>query len=182
MEPHLFPVLALAVVFFASGAGKLRSPDAAVQAMRMFRIPAVQSRGWGLALGGAELAAAVAVLVPAWHKPVAAAMALFLAAATALVGLALARGERFACACFGGGEVISGWTLARNGALLTLAVAALAWSDVTARQPFPVLLRHAAFTVLVACAAALAWQVPRTVGLRLSRLPATSRTSGGGSA
>jgi hypothetical protein len=179
MEPHLFPVLALAVVFFASGAGKLRSPDAAVQAMRTFRIPAVQSRGWGLALGGAELAAAAAVLVPAWHSPVAAGMVLFLGAATALVGLALARGERFACACFGGGEIISGWTLARNGALLALGTAALAWSEVTAGQPFPVLLRHAAVTVLVACLAAVAWQLPHTVGLRLSRLPVPTRAGGG---
>lgn len=58
---------------------------------------------------------------------------LVLIAFTTAVARVLARGEEVDCNCFGslGPSLITGWTLARNGALLVLAavVATVGWSD-----------------------------------------------------
>ena len=78
--------------------------------------------------------ALVAAPVP-WRRAAALAMAGLLAVFTVAVVQAVARGINIDCGCFGGGSgPVSGWTIARDLALLAAAVAAV-W--LSAPKPAP---------------------------------------------
>jgi hypothetical protein len=117
----------LAATLLWSGAVKIQRPFRAAIALTRFGITAVVRRSYGQVLGAVELA--VAAMLIAWPSswvPPALAGALFcgFAAATAL---ALRRGERFECACFGGSSQISARTVLRalglGGVAAAVAVA-----------------------------------------------------------
>jgi peroxiredoxin len=115
--------LVLAVVLGAAGVAKLRDRGATAEALAAFGAPGRSLTTLALVLPIAELLIAGALLPrrAAWWGALA-ALAL-LAAFTAAVARALARGQRPDCRCFGqlGSSPIGAWTLVRNGALLALA-------------------------------------------------------------
>lgn len=112
----------LAIVFALAAAPKLRRPALAALAMVDFRVTRRAHPALGAALGGAEAAVAVALASGVAPAVSLAAAALLLWAFVALIARALARGESFACWCFGEtAEGLSRRTLARTAALAALA-------------------------------------------------------------
>ena len=115
--------LLLATVFGVAGLAKLADHVGTQQTLRDFGVPSVLAPSFGLLLPLAELAVAVALLpvVTAWWAACG-AFALLLLFVVGL-GIALARGRRLDCHCFGHlHSAPAGWrTLARN---MVLAAAA----------------------------------------------------------
>lgn len=114
-------------VLLASGGLKLRDRAAFARAVDGFSVLPASVRRAARVLPAAEVALGVLLLVSSGWLLVTTlwvAIALLLAL-TVLVGVTLARGERPTCQCFGaaGAEPISGWTLARNVALVLLFTA-----------------------------------------------------------
>ena len=82
-------------------------------------------------------AALVAAPLP-WRRAAALAMAGMLAVFTVAVGQVVARGINVDCGCFGGGSgPVSGWTIARDVALLAAALTAGALSAPAPEPPAP---------------------------------------------
>jgi len=128
-------VLLLVVIFTWSAAVKLRNPARAGRAMVDFGIAGgvrpLAGAGLGLFEAGL-MAALVAGLLwqPELLSPVAWAATAALAGFAILIARSLARGERFACFCFGDSDAGISWaTLARTLALAALA-ATVALKDV----------------------------------------------------
>lgn len=124
--------LALAAVFVASATGKLLDLAGSRKALAEFGVPVwlVAPAGWLLPL--VELAVVLALLpvASAWIGALAAIV--LLASFTAAIGVALARGSRPDCHCFGalspGESRPIGWrSLARNAVLLGLAGYVAIW-------------------------------------------------------
>ncbi len=119
---------ALIVVFGLAIAGKIRSRaswDAFVQTLGAFGAPRSLPRApAAAAIVGLEAAAAACLVAsPALGHALALGL---LAMFTAALGLALRRGERAPCRCFGASErPIGPGHLARNAALLAVALAGL---------------------------------------------------------
>jgi putative oxidoreductase len=120
--------LGLGALFVLAGVLKLAQPTAFATEIVNYRflpalapylaatLPAIEI-GLGLAL--------VAAPVP-WRRAAALAMAGMLAIFTVAVGQVVARGINIDCGCFGGGSgPVSGWTIARDVALLAAALAAV---------------------------------------------------------
>jgi Methylamine utilisation protein MauE len=113
----------LALVFIVAGITKLLDPSGTRKAMREFGVPQALTAPGAVLLPVVELGAAVALfpLVTAWYGAVAclALMLLFIGG----IGVAMARGRRPDCHCFG--QLYSspiGWrTLARNAVLAAVA-------------------------------------------------------------
>lgn len=115
----------LAVVLGVSGAAKLLDPAGTARAAVDLGVPRRLAPLVSRLLPLTELAAAaLLLLLPRAGVPVA---LLLLLAFTLLVAVALARGRRPSCGCFGrlGGSEVSGQTLARNGVLLAAGLGAL---------------------------------------------------------
>lgn len=113
----------LAGIFIVSGLSKARRPLRAALALRNFRVIRRVRPGIGRLVGAIEFAAAVAVLIAPWawgaYLPVDALLTIFVI----LIARSLARGEDFACACFGEtGSHLSTWSLLRTGGLLAMAL------------------------------------------------------------
>ena len=120
--------LVLAAVFLIAGWAKLRDPKGSRKSMRDFGAPAFLAAPLALVLPLAELACAVALLFAASAVAGAEGVAALLALFTAAIALNLARGRAPDCHCFGqlSSSPVSWKTLARNLALLALAVL-VAW-------------------------------------------------------
>jgi hypothetical protein len=118
---------ALAATLALSGWTKVRRPLPAALAMVRFGLSRrVESRR-GVAAGLIELAIAAALL--ASLSPVGPGAAATLGCLFIIItARALARGERFVCACFGGREQLSYRTLLRAGLLFASAVCVFALS------------------------------------------------------
>lgn len=121
-EPATVLTWLLAAVFAWSGAVKVARPTRAALALLDFGLVRRVRPRLGLAAGGFELGLAALLvagfasdaLVPVGAGAAAATLALF----AALIARGLARGERFACFCFGdASEPLSWRTLARAVAL-----------------------------------------------------------------
>lgn len=110
----------LAGIFTVSGVSKLSRPYQAALALRNFRVANRVRPGAGRLVGVIEVAAALAVTPGFWAGYVPAA--LLLAIFTVLIARSLARGEHFACNCFGehGGE-LTAFSLLRSAGLLIIA-------------------------------------------------------------
>lgn len=124
----LLACIALASVFVVSGAAKFADRDGTREAVAGFGVPSGMVPVVALSLAPVEFLVAVLVLIPA-TAAVGLALALaLLAAFTAAVIIALRAGRRPECHCFGriGGADISGRTVARNAALILIAVLGLA--------------------------------------------------------
>jgi peroxiredoxin/uncharacterized membrane protein YphA (DoxX/SURF4 family) len=165
----LIATLVLAAVFGVAGTAKLRDRAGTRESVRAFGVPAAASAPVALLLPAVELALAAALLIPPSARMAAGAAAVLLLAFTAAVAVALARGLRPSCGCFGGSHAapIGRGTLGRNAALVGLA------GLVAAAPPLPG-DRHA--TIVTAAAVAFAGQtvllaiVLRRYGHSLRRL------------
>ena len=113
--------LLLGLLLLGAGAGKLASPTWPRQAAELGAprraVPIVP---------GVELALGALLLVGLARTAVALAAGALLAVFTGLIVLRLAQGRRPPCACFGGRSTrpIGAWTIARNAAMLILALLA----------------------------------------------------------
>jgi len=117
--------VAVGVVFVAAGWSKLVRREVWIQQAGGLRVPAWVARGVPVAevVLGALLVSQIA------RSVVGSVAALVLVAFTSLILVRLTEGERPPCACFGGWSAtpLGAWHVARNAALIVLAmVAALA--------------------------------------------------------
>src|SRR5438045_8967879 len=129
----VFARLLLCVVFLIAGLAKLADLARSRQALRDFGVPAALADPFGLLLPLAELAVAVALLLPAmawWGALGALALLLPLVGG---IGYNLARGRHPDCHCFGQLHLApAGWpTLIRNLVLAAVAgiVVIFGWSS-----------------------------------------------------
>src|SRR2546421_7616480 len=118
--------LGLAAVFGIAGAAKLADRTGFQRALGGFGLPVGSAKPIAVALPLAELAVAVALILPgtAWWAAGAAVLLLF--GFIAVIGRSLARGQTPECKCFGrlsAGQV-GRRTIVRNG-VFTLAAAGL---------------------------------------------------------
>lgn len=113
----------LGVVFLFSGGTKLAAPDQWKQLASEFGVP----RPIGRIVPWLELAVGALLVVQLWRPYVAAIALVILAAFTLAIVVQLLRGRHPACACFGAwsSAPLSGWHVARNLALMALAVVAM---------------------------------------------------------
>jgi peroxiredoxin len=183
--------LLLAAVFVVAALAKLGRRAETESTLEAFGVGPARRRPFAIALPLAELAVAAALL-PAASTPYAGVAAfLLLAAFSVAVARTLRRGEQVDCNCFGslGPSKITGWTLARNLALLVPAalVATVGWSDsgpsavawigdLSATAALAIL--GGAALVVAALAFGLAWEVMRQNGRLLDRLDALEGGSG----
>ena len=116
--------LALGALFVVAGISKGLDPAAFAQEIANYQLLPALAPHLAIVLPAMEIVAGLALVVgPApWRQAGAAAIALLLLALTGAVTLAVARGLDISCGCFGaGGDRVSGWTVARNLALLSVA-------------------------------------------------------------
>ena len=121
-------------VFVVAGALKLPDPDAALRAVRAYRLlpePLVAPVAFGLPV--LEIAVGLALVAGVFVRTAAVAAAALLVVFLVGVGSAWARGLQIDCGCFGGGgQVAAGETaypseLLRDAALLLVALAVARW-------------------------------------------------------
>lgn len=112
-------VLILVAMFGIAGVAKWRDQAGTAQATRAFGVPFALVAPIARLLPLVELGLAIGLLVPATRLAAAIGATGLLVGFTLLVGLALSRGRRFACHCFGQSDSapIGGHTIARNLAL-----------------------------------------------------------------
>ncbi len=117
--------LLLAIVFAAAGVGKLRDPAGSRAALEGFGVPQALATPGARALPLAELAAALALAIPAVARWGAVAALLLLLAFIGGIARSMARGEAPDCHCFGQlhSEPAGRGTLVRNAVLAALAIA-----------------------------------------------------------
>lgn len=115
--------LLLAGIFAVAGAAKLRDPQGSRRALEEFGVPAPLSRPGGLVLPLAELAVALALVVPGSARWGAIAAAALLGVFVAAIANALRQGRAPDCHCFGQvhSEPAGRGTLVRNAVLIGVA-------------------------------------------------------------
>ena len=162
--PAAIVAAVLGWIFALSGLAKIARPGESALALVNFRVIRRYHRMNGLILGAAECLLAIVVLVSLSNRILTVLslfvlMAVFLVLAR-LVSLALARGESFACACFGtAGKTISARIQHRSVLLAAVAgvsgvVAAVQGVDIS--QPLLMLVLGGSLVSL----GALTWQLP----------------------
>lgn len=138
MNPLLLMLSAwlLVLVFALAGFSKLQDASATAQSLKDFGVPEAAARQAAQLLPWLELAIAGGLLLPyvAWFAALSASV--LLALFTVVVVLALRRGERPSCNCFGQvrSRPISGATAVRNG-LFTACAALLVLAGADALEP-----------------------------------------------
>ncbi|MFR9805470.1 MauE/DoxX family redox-associated membrane protein [Pseudonocardia sp. RS010] len=135
-EPSRLPWVALLArlvlggVWIAAGAAKVTALDESVRAVRAYRLlPDLAAQIVGAGLPLVEIVLGLLLVVGLGVRASAVVSALLMAAFVVGIASAWARGLRIDCGCFGsGGELAAGedpaygWELARDGALLLLAL------------------------------------------------------------
>ncbi|ODU29334.1 MAG: hypothetical protein ABT08_12410 [Microbacterium sp. SCN 71-21] len=135
-EPLLGPWVALAArlvlggVWIGAGVAKVTALDESVRAVRAYRLlPDVIAQPLGAGLPLVEIVLGALLLIGFGVRASAIASALLMTAFVIGIASSWARGLRIDCGCFGsGGHLAEGadptydWELARDGALLVLAV------------------------------------------------------------
>jgi len=131
LSPPGWPLLAgwlLAAVFWATGLGKALDMPGFARVLTTFAaFPAGSEGVLAVAITLAELALAVALLVPGWQRPAAGLAVLFLLGNAALLSVTLLRGIDLAnCGCFGVflARPLRPWTPLEDLALAGLALMA----------------------------------------------------------
>ncbi len=116
----------LAGVVGLAAIAKVARPEGLTDSAIALGVPRRWAPAAAVAVPAGEALAASALLVPPLAVAGAALAGAMLAAFTIAVGLAVSRGRHPVCRCFGGADAtaVSGRTLARNLALLALAVLA----------------------------------------------------------
>lgn len=125
----------LGVVWLVAGFLKITDLDASVRAVRAYRLlPEFAAQVVGAGLPAAEILLGVLLLAGIWVRGAAVVSALFMAAFVVGIASAWARGLRIDCGCFGSGGTLAegadptyGWELARDVALLVLALLLARW-------------------------------------------------------
>jgi len=180
----LFSRLLLAAVLGVAGVAKLLDREGSRRALVDFGVTARLARPAGLVLPLVELAAAAALIPNVSARLGALAALTLLSAFSVAIGVALVRGRRPDCHCFGRlHSAPAGWpTLARNVGLAVLA-AAVVWLEprataLTATER-PVVLGVAAGVAVVAVQAWLWFQLLRQNGRILVRLQEVERGNKG---
>jgi uncharacterized membrane protein YphA (DoxX/SURF4 family) len=121
--------VALGVVFVYAAYTKLRaSVYLFAMAIDAYKVLPEEAAIWvAHVLPWVELALGLALLVGIWLRVTAASatalLAVFFAAMVHAYRPGLAEGTQISCGCFGLGEPISAWTLARDGSLLAVSLA-----------------------------------------------------------
>ena len=120
--------LALAAIFALAGAAKLADRDDARRTLRGFQVPERLVAALAVLVPVAELATAGALIASRTVAAGALAAVVLLAAFSAAIAGAIARGRQVDCGCFGRlySAMVSRRTLARNGALIAVAAFVLA--------------------------------------------------------
>ncbi len=187
--------LALAVVFGVAGAAKLRDRGGAASTARGFGLPSPLAGFVGALLPVVELAVAILLVPPATRWWAAVAALALLAAFCSAVVVAIVRGVRPQCRCFGRLHASPvGWvTLARNGVLVLLAgivvsagpadpgPAPIEWVRGLGRTEWLVVGLATTVAVLAGAGGALVLHLLRSHGrvlVRLERLEAQLRDAG----
>lgn len=127
--------LLLAGVWLFAGSAKIDDLAGSVRAVRAYRLlPEAVAPVVGAALPFVEVVLGVLLLIGLGTRAAAAVSALLLLAFVVGIAAAAARGLRIECGCFGGGGQLGatqdpayGLDLARDGALLILAVLLARW-------------------------------------------------------
>jgi uncharacterized membrane protein YphA (DoxX/SURF4 family) len=115
--------LLLASVFVLAAAAKIADREGSGRAVREFRVPERLALPAASLIPFAELGIAVAFLIGPMARWAAISAMVLLAVFSAAIAIALARGERIDCHCFGelSNAPVSRVSLLRNGALAGLA-------------------------------------------------------------
>jgi hypothetical protein len=124
--------IVVAVVLLTAAVAKLAAPGSTREAAERMGLPRRISKVIGVILAPAELLLGLSLLTGFWRSITSLAAVVFFLALTAMVGIAVRRGVRVACRCFGtlSAQPISVWSVYRNITLLTLAatVAVANWT------------------------------------------------------
>lgn len=159
--------IVVAGVFALSGAAKLRDSSDGVRGLRELQVPDILVRDWvarAHPLVEIVLALGLLLLPTPWRTVAAVGAVVLMAAYTGLVIGAVRRAKDVHCNCFGGrDEIVNGRTVARNVALLALALAALADCASPAAPLVRVLggLDPLAWTGILAVTALIGWLIGR---------------------
>jgi uncharacterized membrane protein YphA (DoxX/SURF4 family) len=115
--------LVLGALFLWASATKVPDMAAFAESVANYRIvpPALVPLAASTVVG-VEIVAGISLLANVWARASAWVLAALLAAFTAGLTSALARGIDLACGCFGGNAPATRWTVLRDVALLALAV------------------------------------------------------------
>jgi putative oxidoreductase len=133
--------IVLGALFVWAAATKLPDMSAFAQDLANYRIlPGVLVPWAATAVVGIEIAAGLCLITGFEARAGAVVIAALLVAFIAFLAQALLRGIDLRCGCFGGDEPASGWTVARDGAMLAAALLVVWKPEVrqsAARQPAP---------------------------------------------
>jgi uncharacterized membrane protein YphA (DoxX/SURF4 family) len=127
--------LVLAAVWLAAGLSKITDLDGSVRAVRAYRVlPEFAAQLAGAGLPAIEVLLGVLLLVGAGVRVCASVSAVLMAVYIVGIASVWLRGLRIDCGCFGGGGELAagvapsyGWELARDAALLLLALLLARW-------------------------------------------------------
>jgi uncharacterized membrane protein YphA (DoxX/SURF4 family) len=115
--------LVLGALFLWASTTKVPDMAAFAESVANYRIvPPALVPAAASAVVGIEIVAGISLLANVWARASAWMLAALLAAFTAGLTSALARGIDLACGCFGGNAPATRWTVLRDVALLALAV------------------------------------------------------------
>ena len=115
--------LGLGCVFIYAALSKVPAFDTFAEEIANYRLlPALLVAPMAVAMPGIELAAGVLLVLGLWVRPAALLLGLLLAVFIVALSQALLRGINLSCGCFGGSEVATWGTVARD--VLFLAGAA----------------------------------------------------------
>ena len=130
--------IALGALFLWAAASKLPDMGAFAQDVANYRlVPALWVPYVAAAVVGVEFVAGLALVAGIAARPAAAAVAVLLLAFIAFLAQALLRGIDLRCGCFGGEEVASWWTVARDAAMLLAALCVARWHQRKPRTRAP---------------------------------------------
>ena len=181
--------LALAALFAIAGAAKLADRDDARRTLRGFEVPERLVATLAVLVPVAELATAGALIASRTIVAGALAALVLLAAFSAAIAVAIARGRQVDCGCFGRlySAMVSRRTLARNGALIAVAAFVLAralsapptnatdWLATLSGWPAAALAGCLVLVALTLVHGAVSWQLLRQNGRLWQRLDELER-------
>lgn len=168
---QLFSAGALTVVLGIAGIAKLRAPERFRQALRSYDvIPPAAIGTLVYAVPAVELAAAALQWIRPLQPAISVAIAAIFVAFTLLLLRSLLTGGQADCGCFGSAapEKVSWFSIARNAALITVALAGVYAGDAPSDAGLPAVLSGLGAGLLIVV-------LDQTLTL-LSRPPAARRT------
>jgi putative oxidoreductase len=111
--------LGLGCVFIYAALSKVPAFDTFAEELANYRLlPALLVAPLAVAMPGIELAGGVLLVLGRWVRPAALLLGLLLVVFIIALSQALRRGINLSCGCFGGSEVATWGTVARDGVLL----------------------------------------------------------------